>query len=64
METVERAALTVVGLAIKTRPLSPEIPALRPRFVARIDEIENALEPDVSYGVMRYEASIRASPSP
>ena len=56
IQTLERPALTVVGLAIKTRPMSPEIPALWPRFVARIDEIPNPLEPSVSYGVMRYEA--------
>jgi AraC family transcriptional regulator len=55
IQTLERPALTVVGLAIKTKPMSPEIPALWPRFVARIDEIENLLEPRVSYGVMRYE---------
>lgn len=55
IQTIERTALTVVGLAIETRPMSPEIPALWPRFMARIDEIENTLEPRVSYGVMRYE---------
>lgn len=55
IQTLERPALTVVGLAIKTRPMSPEIPALWPRFVARIDDIESPLEPRVSYGVMRLE---------
>jgi AraC family transcriptional regulator len=55
IQTFDRDSLTVVGLAIKTRPMSPEIPALWPRFVARIDEIANTLEPRVSYGVMRYE---------
>jgi AraC family transcriptional regulator len=56
IQTLERPTLTVVGLAIKTRPMSPEIPALWPRFVARIDGIPNPLEPHVSYGVMKYEA--------
>ena len=39
LKTLERQTLTVVGLAIRTRPMSPEIPALWPRFVARIDEM-------------------------
>jgi AraC family transcriptional regulator len=52
LRIVERHALTVVGLQIRTAPQSPEIPALWPKFVARIDEIANALEPRVSYGVM------------
>jgi AraC family transcriptional regulator len=55
LQTIERPALDVVGLAIRTRPLSPEIPALWPAFMARLDEIERPLEPGVSYGVMRYE---------
>jgi AraC family transcriptional regulator len=60
LQIVDRPALTVVGLGIKTQPMSAEIPALWPRFVSRIDEIGNPLEPRVSYGVMRYEAG--ASP--
>src|SRR5438093_8589701 len=56
LETVERPAQTVVGLRIRTQPLSPEIPALWPKFVARIAEIPDAAEPRVSYGVMRYDA--------
>jgi AraC family transcriptional regulator len=58
IKIVERPALTVVGMKIVTKPMSPEIPALWTRFVARIDEIENALEPRVSYGVMWSGASM------
>jgi len=54
LKTLERPAITVVGLAIRTRPMSPDIPALWPKFVARIHEIENLSEPRVSYGVMRH----------
>ena len=52
MKIIDRPALTVVGLQIRTTPMSPDIPALWPRFVARIPEIEPVLEPRVSYGVM------------
>lgn len=52
MKILERPALTVVGLQIRATPMSPDIPALWPRFVARIGEIEPVLEPRVSYGVM------------
>jgi AraC family transcriptional regulator len=55
LKTIERPAQTVVGIQIRTRPMSPEIPALWPKFVARIDEIQNVAEPRVSYGVMRYD---------
>jgi len=55
VKVVERTPLVVVGMAIRTRPMSPEIPALWPKFVARIDEIGNVAEPRVSYGVMRHE---------
>jgi AraC family transcriptional regulator len=54
LHIVERPALTVMGLHIKTRPMSPDIPALWPRFMARLAEIEHPAEPDVSYGVMRH----------
>ena len=57
LKTVERPAQTVVGLQIRTKPMSPEIPALWPKFVARIDEIPAPAEPRVSYGVMRHEAA-------
>lgn len=56
LEIVDRPATTVVGLQIHTAPMSPEIPALWPRFVARIGEIPNQTEPRVSYGVMRHDA--------
>jgi len=52
-QIVQRPALTVVGMAIETKPMSPDIPALWPKFVARIDEIPHIAEPRVSYGVMR-----------
>jgi len=52
LKVVERAAFSVVGIEIVTTPMSPDIPALWPKFVARIDEIENLCEPRVSYGVM------------
>lgn len=55
IKILERPALRVVGMAIKTRPMSPDIPALWPKFVARIDEIPGTAEPRVSYGVMRME---------
>ena len=54
INVLERPALTVVGLAIQTQPMSAEIPALWPKFVARIGEIPTATEPRVSYGVMQY----------
>jgi AraC family transcriptional regulator len=50
---VTHPQLRVVGLQISTTPMSPEIPALWPRFVDRIPEIEPVLEPQVSYGVMQ-----------
>lgn len=55
IKVVDRTALTVVGMAIRTRPMSPDIPALWPKFVARMDEIQHPAEPKVSYGVMRHE---------
>jgi len=56
LKIVDRPAQTVVGLQIRTKPMSPEIPALWPKFVARIDEIPNPAEPNVSYGVMKLDA--------
>jgi AraC family transcriptional regulator len=56
LKTVERSAVTVIGLHIRTKSMSPEIPALWPKFVARIDEIANPAEPKVSYGVMKSDA--------
>jgi AraC family transcriptional regulator len=55
LKTVERPAQTVVGLQIRTKPMSPKIPALWPKFVARIDEITDSAEPRVSYGVMLHD---------
>ena len=52
LKIVERPAFTVVGMEIVTRPKSTEIPDLWPKFVARIDEIQDTREPRVSYGVM------------
>lgn len=53
---VTRQSLRVVGLRIVTRPMSPEIPPLWPRFVQREHEITGVLEPRVSYGVMQRAA--------
>jgi AraC family transcriptional regulator len=50
---VHHAPFTVVGLQIITRPMSPEIPALWPRFFQRIHEITDILEGHASYGVMQ-----------
>ena len=60
LEVIERPAITVIGMNIRTKPMSPEIPALWPRFVARIGEIEKLAEPRVSYGVMRVPAGMQA----
>jgi AraC family transcriptional regulator len=46
-------ALRLVGLQIRTKAMSPEIPALWPRFVARIAEIAPVLESRVTYGAMQ-----------
>lgn len=53
---VDRPAVIVVGLQIRTLPMSPDIPALWPRFVARIPEIAHPAEARVTYGVMRQAA--------
>ena len=53
---VPQSALRLVGLQIRTRPMSPEIPTLWPRFVARIAEIAPVLEPRVTYGAMQTPA--------
>jgi len=50
---VDRKPLTVIGIKIITRPMSPEIPALWPRFMDRAHEVSGILEPRVSYGVMQ-----------
>lgn len=56
VKTVQRPARTVVGLQIRTKPMSPEIPALWPKFMARVEEITNRTKPYETYGVMRYDA--------
>ena len=58
IEIIERPAITVVGMSIRTKPMSPEIPALWPKFVARIPKIQNQNEPRVTYGVMRDEKDV------
>jgi AraC family transcriptional regulator len=58
LKIVERPAFAVVGMEIVTRPKSPAIPGLWPKFVARIDEIDNLREPKVSYGVMWHGESM------
>ena len=50
---VQQPALRLVGLQIRTRPMAPEIPALWPRFVARMPEVAPVLEPGVTYGAMQ-----------
>jgi AraC family transcriptional regulator len=55
IEIVQRPAFHVAGMSLKTTPMSPAIPALWPKFVARLPEIANRLEPKVTYGVMRHE---------
>ena len=50
---VAQSALRLVGLQILTRPMSPEIPALWPRFVARLPEIAAPTEPGVTFGAMQ-----------
>jgi AraC family transcriptional regulator len=49
---VTHSRFEVIGMQIRTTPMSLEIPALWPRFVDRLPEIEPILEPQVSYGVM------------
>ena len=54
----ERPALTVVGMEIVTRPKSAQIPALWPKFVARIGDIQDPREAVVGYGVMWHGESM------
>lgn len=53
LHIVERPAITVMGLHIETQPMSPDIPALWPRFMSRVGEIGRRTEPQVTYGVMK-----------
>ncbi len=52
---VQQPAQRLVGLQIRTRPMSPEIPALWPRFVARLHEIGGQVQPGVTFGAMHNE---------
>ncbi|MDP4301517.1 GyrI-like domain-containing protein [Leptothrix discophora] len=55
---IQKPAFTVVGMAISTRALSGEIPALWGSFGPRIDEVADMAEPQVSYGIMEnFDAS-------
>lgn len=53
VQVIDRPAFTVVGMQIRTMPMSPDIPALWPRFVDRMAEIKNPAEQRVTYGVMQ-----------
>jgi AraC family transcriptional regulator len=55
IEIVQRPAFHVAGMSIRTKPRSPDIPALWPRFIARLPEIQGRTEPKVTYGAMRPE---------
>ena len=57
LHIVERPALTVMGLHIETQPMSPEIPALWPRFMGRVGDIGRRTEPHVTYGVMKSDTA-------
>jgi len=56
LQIIDRPAVTVVGLQIRTTPMSPDISALWPRFVARIPEIAPATEAKTTYGVMHNQS--------
>jgi len=51
-QLITKPSFSVVGMLIRTQPMTPEIPKLWDKFVPRIDEIQNGLEPHVSYGLM------------
>jgi AraC family transcriptional regulator len=50
---VAQPAIRLVGLQILTTPMSPEIPALWPRFVARLPEIAAPAQAGVTFGAMQ-----------
>jgi len=53
MPTLKRLpALTIVGLRVRTRPMSAQISKVWDDFVPRMGEIAYRAEPDVSYGVI------------
>ena len=51
-QLITKPAFTVVGLLLRTQPMSPEIPALWDKFVPRIGEIPHPTEGHISYGLM------------
>lgn len=51
-QIVTKPAFTVVGMLLRTTPMSPEIPMLWDRFGPRMDEISHQAEPNASYGLM------------
>jgi AraC family transcriptional regulator len=53
-QIVTKPAFTVVGLRLQTTPMSPEIPQLWDQFVPRMAEIQQGVEPGVSYGLMSH----------
>ena len=66
---VAQPAFRLVGAQILTKPMSPEIPALWPRFAARIPEIAAQAEPGVTFGAMQdvggnllYLAAVQVAP--
>lgn len=60
---VMQPAVRLVGLEIRTRAMSPEIPAPWPRFVARLPEIAGVAEPGTPFGAMRHASgNVRAGP--
>ena len=66
---VTQPALRLVGAQILTKPMSPEIPALWPRFAARIPQIASRVEPGVTWGAMQdigdnllYLAAVEVAP--
>ena len=51
-QIVTKPAFTVVGLRIRTKPMTAEIPQLWGQFGPRMDEVPHLAEPGVSYGLM------------
>ena len=56
----KKPAFSVVGLLIHTVPMSPDIPPLWDQLVPRMDELPATPEPQVSYGLMRYDPATNA----
>lgn len=57
-QIITKPAFTVVGLRIRTKPMSPEIPQLWDQLVPRMDEITQVAEPQVSYGLMEHNQAM------